>query len=390
MAVFKRITCSSCKGHIAQIAKDVNSLAGYECRKPGCLGRPQVSSKWYVSTYLLGTDGKTHKITKAVGTKKEAETYERKALEERENGAKKPDRKDHSLEAFYPVFDQWMEDRQKQGKLQSGSVKSYRMRMTAHLLPAMGRTDIRQIDTDMVDRYKSSRMEEVAPATVNRELATLKRCLTVAVSKKWIRFNPLQGYELLVEDNERDRYLSPEEVDRLLGACSDAKAPKHLHPIVSLGLHTGLRIEGVLTLKWEEVKWDQREIHKIVKGRKLVRIPMTQSLIDSLRTWQCRDGVIRALGFVFPSTKLAVEAPMLVTSNFGLASACKRAGIKDCTFHTLRHTFATRFLERWPEHMNTLMVIMGHTSDYMTRRYAHLTDKTRHEVMMDFKIGKES
>jgi len=192
-----------------------------------------------------------------------------------------------------------------------------------------------------------------------------------------------------------DRHLSDEEIGKLYGECLHKLAPKHLLPIVTLMLNTGLRIEGVLTLRWEEIKWKagvsdeagnvSGEIQKIVKGSKKVHIPMTTELRESLTQWRIKDGVQKVTGWVFPSTKKP-DSHMLVTSNFGLGAALSRAGIKDCTNHTLRHTFATRFLEQFPEHIETLRDILGHSSSYITRRYAHLTAKTKHLTMAGFKV----
>lgn len=388
MAVFKKIVCSnnSCKRDIKQVDKepDDKMLAGMTC--PKCGSAPRVSPNWGVSVYLIGSGGKAHKHVKMIGTKKEAEAYERKILGERDNGERHAKKKDWSFASFAKEFEDWIATRIAEGKLADGSAKSYRMRMEVHLLPWLGKTDIRQIDAKVVTKYRVSRLKEVAPATVNREIATLKKALNVAVDNGWLPRSPLMRYEMLDEDNENDRYLTDPEIEALKLACLDVRAPQHLYPIVLLGLNTGLRIEGVLELRWEHVKWEINEIHRTVKGKKQVRIPMTPELRQCLQQWQGREGVTRITGWVFPSTKKP-ERAMLITSNFGLATACKRANIEDCTYHTLRHTFATHVLEQYPDQMETLRVIMGHSTDYMTRRYAHITDKARHKMMAEFKIG---
>lgn len=394
MAVFKRVRCSNnkCKHDIAQVDKepDAKMLAVLIC--PKCGSAPRVPSKWGVSVYLLGSDGRKHKHVKfSVGTKKEAEAYERRLLGEREDGAKHDHRSDWTFGAFAPEFLKWVEERVAINKLADSTALFYRKRLSANLLPWLNKIDIRQIDADMVDSYRLKRLKIVAASTVNHEVATLKKVLAVAVKKNWIRFNPLNEYEML-EGAENDRYLDDQEIEALLTACQDKKAPAHLYTIVMLALNTGLRIDGILGLRWEYVKWEEGEIHRIVKGGKLVRIPITDRLNQELRRWQTRDGVTRISGFLFPSTKKRVaahdeERAMLITSNFGLRAACERAKIEDCNMHTLRHTFATHFLERHPDQMNVLMKIMGHSSSYMTRRYAHITDRARHKVMANFSLG---
>ena len=51
---------------------------------------------------------------------------------------------------------------------------------------------------------------------------------------------------------------------------------------------------------------------------------------------------------------------------------CKRAGIKNLTFHDLRHTFATRLVLAGVD-LATVSKLLGHSSIQMTMRYAHPT-----------------
>jgi integrase/recombinase XerD len=57
-----------------------------------------------------------------------------------------------------------------------------------------------------------------------------------------------------------------------------------------------------------------------------------------------------------------------------------KAGLSDkgYSLHTLRHTFATEFLNAGMR-LECLQVLLGHRSIEETRRYARLTDKTREE-----------
>ncbi|MGE5444603.1 MAG: tyrosine-type recombinase/integrase [Ignavibacteriales bacterium] len=53
-------------------------------------------------------------------------------------------------------------------------------------------------------------------------------------------------------------------------------------------------------------------------------------------------------------------------------NACKKAGIKDVSFHTLRHTFATRLVLEGVD-IDSVRKLMGHSSITMTMRYSHPT-----------------
>lgn len=385
MAVFKKILCAKCNKTLGRTAKE--SDKSWQRKVCPCGGSATLSPNWFAEVYLPGSDGKLHKATRVGGPKKtDGEAKERELLNQRDDGAQYEKKLDYSLRGFYASWMEWLQIREQQGKLSIESAKSYRMRTDVHVMNAFGGMDMRNITYDDVDRYVAARFaENVKPATINREVATLKRMLSIAVQKKIIRVNTLLGYEMLDEDNELDRHLSPDEITRLYAACSDDKATKHLLPIVVLMLNTGLRINGVLTLRWEEIDWKRNEIQKVVKGKTLVRIPMTDELRYTLSQWRIRDGVHRAAGWVFPSPKKH-DSHMLITSNFGLQSALKRANIKGVTNHTMRHTFATIFLEQFPDHIETLRVILGQTSAYITRRYAHITEKSKKQTMGAFRV----
>jgi integrase len=54
----------------------------------------------------------------------------------------------------------------------------------------------------------------------------------------------------------------------------------------------------------------------------------------------------------------------------GFKQACKKADISDVTWHTLRHTFASRLVGRAVD-IVTVQELLGHSTVTMTMRYAH-------------------
>ena len=56
------------------------------------------------------------------------------------------------------------------------------------------------------------------------------------------------------------------------------------------------------------------------------------------------------------------------------STSCERAGIEDCTLHTLRHTFAFLLVIADVD-LTTVKELMGHKDIKMTLRYAHLAPK---------------
>jgi integrase len=54
----------------------------------------------------------------------------------------------------------------------------------------------------------------------------------------------------------------------------------------------------------------------------------------------------------------------------GFALACRRAGISGVTWHTLRHTFASRLVNRGVD-IVTVQELLGHSTVTVTMRYTH-------------------
>jgi integrase len=188
---------------------------------------------------------------------------------------------------------------------------------------------VSEITTKAIEEYKARRLETVKPATVNKELALLKHMFTKAIEWGYVKQNPAKPIKLLKEPPGRLRYLTPEELTRLLDAC----AP-HLKPIVLMAVHTGMRRREILSLRWADIDLRKRTITLTkTKNNERRTIPINTLLADILRT-----------------------LPRLVESSFlfcdrdghpydridnGFRRACKRMGIVDFRFHDLRHTFAS-------------------------------------------------
>ena len=80
---------------------------------------------------------------------------------------------------------------------------------------------------------------------------------------------------LLVENNQRIRYLTEEEIERLLEEC---KSRKHLHRIVTCAINTGLRKGDILNLKWKQVRNGFIYPDKNTETKKRREIPVNDDL----------------------------------------------------------------------------------------------------------------
>ena len=88
-------------------------------------------------------------------------------------------------------------------------------------------------------------------------MALVSHMLTKAGEWGLLEINPLRkGNRLMFkENNQRLRFLSDDEVETMLGACSLLRINSpHLRPIVETALLSGMRRGELLSLKWEQIR----------------------------------------------------------------------------------------------------------------------------------------
>jgi len=225
-----------------------------------------------------------------------------------------------------------------------------------------------EITSQMIEKYKAIRLEKVATATVNRELATLKNMYTKAIEWRYIKDNPAKKVKLLKEPPGRLRYLRPEEVEKLLNACAN-----YLRPIVVTALNTGMRKGELLRLKWADVDLKNRKITVInSKNNESRVIPINQTLFKELSALSKESKG----EYVFSDR----NGHPFGDIKKGFSAALKRAGIKDFRFHDLRHTFGSHLVMQGVD-LKTVQQVMGHKDIKMTMRYSHLSPEYVQEAM---------
>ena len=237
----------------------------------------------------------------------------------------------------------------------------------AHFARVWGNPLIHSLTVEVLDQYRAHRLsEKVGPATINREMATLKHALSKAVEWKLLRKiarEELTAIRKYQEPDGRLRYLSGEaEAERLLQACEN-----WLRPIVLTAIHTGMRKGELLGLTWDCVDMTHGFIRlKQTKNGKARALPLNETLwglFSQLRTRQDVPWVFHdPAGHRWDDVR------------HGFDRACEGAGLTDFHFHDLRHTFASWLMMRGVP-LATVSNLLGHTSPTMTLRYAHLSPK---------------
>jgi integrase/recombinase XerD len=167
------------------------------------------------------------------------------------------------------------------------------------------------------------------------------------------------------------RAMDPDDLRKLLSVIEDIRD----RALILVLLRTGLRIGELLNTKRADVHLKERKI-EIYEGEKnrLGRVVyLSDDAVLALRRWLKKRNPGEEY-LIYTRT----ETMSYSTARTIFIRYLVKAGLADkgYSLHTLRHTFATEFLNAGMR-LECLQVLLGHRSIEETRRYAQLTDKTR-------------
>lgn len=248
--------------------------------------------------------------------------------------------------------------------------------VVAKLAEFFGDVRFDQIKTWDVQRYKAHAAAGVQKATVNREVAILRRMFNLAIQWEQVEKNPARGEGVMYAEPERSIYpLSAGEQEALLAACS-----AHLFPIVVAALNTGLRKGELLALTWGDVDLVRGVLTvRQSKSGRVRHVPLNDAVLDAFRGIEgprqgpvfrfkgapIQDNITRSFG----RARRAAGLERVVLDEHGRRQVWPR-------FHDLRHTFATDLVLGGTD-IRTTQELMGHATLAMTARYSHPTPDSK-------------
>ena len=257
--------------------------------------------------------------------------------------------------------------------------------------------ELRAVSAFDIERFKASRRKAgIAPATINRDLDRIRKVYSCAVEWDFVAEHPMRKVKRMKVDNERVRYLSADEEQRLRAALQAREGERresrerhnawhaargseghpqwpedgytdHLMPLVLLALNTGMRRGELFSLDWRSVNLPLRLVTVEAGNAKSGRtrhIPLNDEAAGLLTRWRKQGG---GKGLVFPGAGGA-RLTNINKSWDGITTAAK---LTDFTFHDLRHSFASGLVMAGVD-LNTVRELLGHADIKMTLRYAHL------------------
>ncbi len=239
-----------------------------------------------------------------------------------------------------------------------------------HLKPEFEGMRVTAITTPKINAYIEKRLAEgAANATINRELAALKRMLNIGAKQTPPRVDKVPYIPMLKENNVRKGFF---EHDQFL-ALRDAM-PEHLKGFVTFGYKVGWRISEISNLTWSQVDLNQG-IVRLEVGETKNHEGRTVYLDDELQEIFGQQRKLRKkLGTALPHVFLNHDGTDRV-KRFDKAwrTACKKAKIGVRLFHDFRRT-AVRNMVRAGVPERVAMMISGHKTRAVFDRYNIVSD----------------
>jgi integrase len=240
-----------------------------------------------------------------------------------------------------------------------------------HILPAFGRKRINAITTAEVTAFQHAfKAKGYAPGTANRVLILLRHLFTLAA--RWevegSGSNPARKVDLFKLNNERQVFLSKDQVATLLDTLETSDNPQLLH-IVKFLLLTGARKQEALKAEWREFDVANRAwVIPVSKSGRARKVSISDALIGLLDGLPSRG----TSPYLFPNPDTGKP---YVSVWYAWDTARRKAGLPEVRIHDLRHSFAS-FLVNSGRSLYEVQKLLGHAHIKTTQRYAHLSNET--------------
>lgn len=269
--------------------------------------------------------------------------------------------------ALNVAVEKWLASLEKNG---SRSHRAYAEFMRYQVLPTLGPVAIARITKARVLAWRDSLTSEYSARTVNSALGALSAAFASFVDRGLVPSNPCRGVKLLeVLDRDYNWLKTRAELERLLLNCAD-----ELRDMVAVAIGTGMRLDELLHLAWDDVDLQARLItvqrgrQGTVKSGRLRHVPILDAVLPVLQARHLKRG---GSFLVFPGKGGEVRAKTPVQCAY--KAALKRAGLDTrLRWHDLRHTCASWWVISGGD-IFRLSRLLGHSSVQITQRtYAHL------------------
>lgn len=311
--------------------------------------------------------------------------------------------------------------------LAANTIRNYRERYEKNVKPILGDMLLTDVKPMHCKTVLNSMTASYAGSTIRQTYITMGTMFKAAKENGLIDTHPLDGvrFEASVKAPDEIHFLTVTEQAKFM----EAARRSHNYAQYALILETGLRTGEMIGLTWDAIDWERHTltVNKTLefrykqqewragppKTKKSYRtIPLTDTAYQILwDLYQVREyrkeapELDKVLAYVDRRTAEKTKMNMrdLVFINFRtgmpaknssydthLYKLCDTAGIEHFCMHALRHTYATRAIERGMP-PKVLQKLLGHASIKTTMdKYVHVTDDSLFQAVRQFEEAKSA
>ena len=261
----------------------------------------------------------------------------------------------------------------------------------------LDRKPVSSITTKSVDEFREVRRTEsgkkpgsvISPATVNKDLRTIKAALRVA--HDWGQIDVVPKVRMEREPQKLPRFMTPEHFEQIFNACGSARLPADGHytpgafwqALMVFAQMTGWRINEILALEWADVDTSngtaitRARSNKGKRDEVVALHPVVLEHILPLKTFHPNvfpwEHNLRTLYAEFKRIQQTAGIHVPCKEQHEHTPSCHLYG-----FHDARRAFATMNAANMSR--ETLQALMRHQSPLTTARYINYAQQVQPAV----------
>ena len=303
-------------------------------------------------------------------------------------------------------------------KVRPSTYASYQAYIERHVSPIIGGLQLQKLTTNQLQVFFNEKRVNgridgkggLSPKTIRNIYNMLHEALQQAVINKIVSVNVSEGVVLPSKDEKEIIVFKPEEQRAIIEAAQKDR----LGFAIELDFFTGLRVGELCALKWSDIDLAAKEFRvrrtlqrvqkktsdikskgkrtQIVEGATKTKkgnrvIPLTDTMLQKLLVHKARQLFEKRRlgkgysdnGYVFANEFGGAIEPSYLRDVYD--RILKNANAPHYTFHTIRHTFATRAIEN-DMPVKVVSEILGHSSVQLTMDlYCHPSISAKRNVL---------
>jgi site-specific recombinase XerD len=242
--------------------------------------------------------------------------------------------------------------------------------------------------------YRNALQKTESPSTVNTHLSALRAWCKWLVDAGHLENDPAARVKLVSRQAPpAPKSLKAAEVNALLRAAGRSRHPLRNTAILQMFIQTGIRIGECAALNWRDIEFGEKRGKVLIrsgKGNKARSVPLNGSARQTLADYAAPllqvEPTLRAVAAAWPQQedltplwqsqkkgRMTTSAIQRMINELVTDCVAKESMPADTSAHTLRHTFATHYLESNARDLAGLASLLGHSSLNTTHIYVHPT-----------------